>query len=587
MCFFEGFAHSNNYGTNLSRNRGGSHTKGGNQSRGGGSSRTRTTNENTTNTTGSSWNTSQNRTETETRGKTRGYQIGGGIAETFHKKPLLETHEINSYLRAIPDTDCDDPAYPGLMLVRIAGEDPFFVRRSNYDQDPYFERCFSEDPLHGFVPLSQQPLLGYQYTPDHIGELRIPEILRDDGGIPIVLDVRKLQRFEAGKRLCFVPDEAAFEEHGEIRPDIEVKATSRGRVLELTETARDEISEGRFLDLATAEDGVIMTIKTETAYSEEERRQFENSVFAKYIGEIHQREEEARRLEEELQARLAREAEERRLEAERQAALLAQQKAEQLQAIKKHVPKIAAVIVLCAIIGYWSPWSESTKQTHSVVRNYVTSNYKTNHELEYNNVLYGTHCYEDFCFSTVLGPKSPLDAIKSGADRALVYKKSDTRRISWRIFLGKTSGLTYVNSLSYSEERKEIALLINSHTPKDSFPSNELTVSNISQRGLPNPKNVRKDESILYVISDSGKIISQSLIRSFNPIGKVSHFTSYHSPQYCAYDANNDIFCEDKRLKDNSKFYVFKENAKGTGFFTYKIDSNNRDSYAFPSEQPN
>ena len=356
-----------------------------------------------------------------------------------------------------------------------------------------------------------------------------------------------------------------------------MKVTCRGRVLELTETVRDEISEGRFLDLATAEDGVIMTIKTETAYSEEERRQFENSVFARLIDNVHRRREER-------QAQLTLEAE---LEKERQAALLAQQKAEQLQAIKRHVPKIAAVIVLCAIIGYWSPWSESIKETHGVVRNYVTSNYKTNHELEYNNVLYGAHCYKDFCFSTVLGPKSPLDATKSGADRALVYKKTDTGRISWRIFLGKTSGLTYAKSLSYSEERREIALLINSHTPKDLFPSNELTISNISNRGLPNPKNVRKDESILYIISDSGKITSQSLIRSFDPIGKVSHFTSYHSPQYCAYDINNDIFCEDKRLKDNSKFYIFKENIKYTGFLISTIDPNNRDSYIFPSEQPN
>jgi hypothetical protein len=38
---------------------------------------------------------------------------------------------MNISLRNIPWEDRDHPAYPGLALVRVSGELPFFVRRSN------------------------------------------------------------------------------------------------------------------------------------------------------------------------------------------------------------------------------------------------------------------------------------------------------------------------------------------------------------------------------------------------------------------------------------------------------------------------
>lgn len=181
--FFEGLEHSNNYGTSLSSNRGGAHTKGGSKVKGGSRSEQFTDTQGTSETIGSSWNRSTTTTRTFTDSHTEGYQIGEGVAESFHKKPLLEAHEINSYLRPLSEEDLDHPAFPGLALVRIQGEEPFLVRRSNYDQDPYFERTFSVDPVHGYIPLSHQPMLGYQYTQEHLLEFSLPEQLVGAGYI--------------------------------------------------------------------------------------------------------------------------------------------------------------------------------------------------------------------------------------------------------------------------------------------------------------------------------------------------------------------------------------------------------------------
>ncbi|MEM6933589.1 MAG: type IV secretory system conjugative DNA transfer family protein, partial [Pseudomonadota bacterium] len=178
--FFEGLERSTNYGTSLNTNRGGSHTTSMGQVKGGGGGLTKTISENITRSKAQSKGTSRTQTTTTTRTDTM--QIGTGIAETFHKKPLLQPHEIAGYLRAIGDEERDHPAYPGLMLVRMADvEHPFFVRRSNHDQDPVFEGCFSRDPVHGLIPLSQQALLGYQYTLEHVWLLRTPAILIDEG----------------------------------------------------------------------------------------------------------------------------------------------------------------------------------------------------------------------------------------------------------------------------------------------------------------------------------------------------------------------------------------------------------------------
>ena len=226
--FFKGFADSHNFGTSFSNNTGSAHTSGGSNVKGGSRSEQFTDTRGTSQTIGSSWNRSTSTTQTFTQSQSDGYQIGQGIAESFHKKPLLEAHEINSYLGALEYEDRDHPAYPGLALVRIGREAPFFVRRSNYDQDPYFERCFSADPVHGFTPISQQPLLGYQYTPNHLFEIMVPDSLRSAGYQGKSL-VRRFKWVEKGEDVFTVKGH-----------DVAYKSPAKGRVVGLTEKWDDE-----------------------------------------------------------------------------------------------------------------------------------------------------------------------------------------------------------------------------------------------------------------------------------------------------------------------------------------------------------
>lgn len=201
--FWEGLEHSTNYGTTLSRNSGGSHSKGGGKSRG--ASRSKTTQRGTgssdtssqTDTTTKGLSLAQSRSEAETQSTTRTRTTGEthtfgsnesqtltegeSTAQSFHKKPLLEYHEIRKYLSKVPEDEHDHPAYPGLMLAMIGRDDPILLRRSNYDQDPFFEGLFSKHPKFPLLSYDKQPMLGYEFTSDHILTLELPKLLADHG----------------------------------------------------------------------------------------------------------------------------------------------------------------------------------------------------------------------------------------------------------------------------------------------------------------------------------------------------------------------------------------------------------------------
>ncbi|MEO1322552.1 MAG: type IV secretory system conjugative DNA transfer family protein [Pseudomonadota bacterium] len=199
--FWEGLEHSTNYGTTLSRNSGGSHSKGGGKSHG--ASRSKTTQRGTgssdtsskTDTTTTGLSVAKSRSEAETRSRTRTqttgethtyganesqtHTEGESSAQSFHKKPLLEYQEIRKYLSKVPENEHDHPAYPGLMLAIIGREDPVLLRRSNYDQDPFFEGLFSKHPKFPLLSYDEQPMLGYEFTPDHILTVTLPSVLRE------------------------------------------------------------------------------------------------------------------------------------------------------------------------------------------------------------------------------------------------------------------------------------------------------------------------------------------------------------------------------------------------------------------------
>ncbi|MEL6569218.1 MAG: type IV secretory system conjugative DNA transfer family protein [Pseudomonadota bacterium] len=225
--FFEGLEKSTSYGSSLNKSRGGSHNEGGAKARGGGGSvteqtgrnvtDTRTTNrtdtlgKSTTSTRSEAHQTS--RTITEATGKTHTYSENSSetltesvsIAEQFHKKPLLDYHEFRTYLGSIADSEHDHPAYPGLMLAIIGREAPVLLRKSNYDQDRYFERLFSPHPKFPYITYERQLLLGYELSEDDYIDIKMPHVMKREGYEQLSM-VSELEKCTPGTELLIVRD---------------------------------------------------------------------------------------------------------------------------------------------------------------------------------------------------------------------------------------------------------------------------------------------------------------------------------------------------------------------------------------------
>lgn len=149
--FFPGFERTTNYGSNHGHSSGGSHQRGWQHGKSGG--------ENWSSQTGTTYQTQHGTQRTESHGGSE----GGGTSQSVHKKPLLTYDEANLLIARIDNPD--HVAYPGLMLVRVAGQAPILVRRVYYDQDPLFVRRFDRHPDHPFVP----------YEPPQLVEIPEPE----------------------------------------------------------------------------------------------------------------------------------------------------------------------------------------------------------------------------------------------------------------------------------------------------------------------------------------------------------------------------------------------------------------------------
>ena len=217
--FWEGFEKSTNYGTTLNKSKGGSHNRGGANARGGGGSSTTQTSHGRTDgvsdtttqsrsssrSTSSSHSTGRTYTHTQTTGEshTEGtnesttHTTGQNVAESFHKKPLIEYHEIRKYLGRVPEDETDHPAYPGLVLAMIGKEEPVLLRRSNYDQDHFFNGLYSKHPKFPIYSEHQRPMLGYEFTPKNILDVKLPQLLVDNG-IKLRCLLRPYQAFKKG-----------------------------------------------------------------------------------------------------------------------------------------------------------------------------------------------------------------------------------------------------------------------------------------------------------------------------------------------------------------------------------------------------
>lgn len=201
----EGFSRGVNKGVSTTTGRGGSKTV------------SNTLNEN------EAWTNSL--TETDATGETAGI----GIAEQFFKKPLLSINEVDRYLATVKMRD--HQAYPGLALIKIPGELPFFLRKCYYDEDQEFIGCFTPNPDFTFVPIHQQKLLGCQYTEDHIFPLKLPALLVEEGYEANAL-VEESDWFNPGQPLFALK-----------RPDgmvLRLKSPLEGKVIELPDDEEKE-----------------------------------------------------------------------------------------------------------------------------------------------------------------------------------------------------------------------------------------------------------------------------------------------------------------------------------------------------------
>lgn len=140
-------------------------------------------------------------TNTETSGTT--HQISEGQSEQFFKRPLLTIDEGRIHLAA-RTAEPYHPHHPGLALVIEAGTPPYIVRKSFYDMDPLFERTFTPNKRHDFVPLIAQPMLEYMYTDEQHFGFRMPRDFQAKG-----YELRPLPELEPG---ALIQRGAAFAE---------------------------------------------------------------------------------------------------------------------------------------------------------------------------------------------------------------------------------------------------------------------------------------------------------------------------------------------------------------------------------------
>jgi type IV secretory pathway TraG/TraD family ATPase VirD4 len=82
------------------------------------------------------------------RSESLGDSTTSGWGEAVHKRPLLNPDEIGRFFARIDDRD--HPAYPGMVLAVVPGQDSVLARRVNYFEAPAFAGCF--DPHPNFPP---------------------------------------------------------------------------------------------------------------------------------------------------------------------------------------------------------------------------------------------------------------------------------------------------------------------------------------------------------------------------------------------------------------------------------------------------
>lgn len=107
--------------------------------------------------------TTRGESTSESHALTEAYQYGSN--ESLHKRYLITPDELGKMFGRINDRY--HPAYPGLALILVSGENPFPVQRANYFQDPLFYKLFNPHPEFDnapyeiLIPPPDEELLNY------------------------------------------------------------------------------------------------------------------------------------------------------------------------------------------------------------------------------------------------------------------------------------------------------------------------------------------------------------------------------------------------------------------------------------------
>ena len=250
-------------------------------------------------------------TITETFGTNESTTLTTGIQEGFHKRPLITVSEIHDYLQRVDLRE--HPAYPGFMIVSMAGawggEQPFLARKCYYDQDEIFEGCFTPhyNFKNNFLPKSQQRLVGGEYTPEHFVPVRIPvPVIEAAQAVSVELSKISDEWFNQGEPL-FEWTAPHYSENADRLKN--AKSTIRQETQDLSSSAPRCLSEmtidnrvglpvlgktraiapytGKVIDYALKEafqeSGDIMLLRMERPFSDEDREEFEKTVFGELI----------------------------------------------------------------------------------------------------------------------------------------------------------------------------------------------------------------------------------------------------------------------------------------------------------------
>jgi|GEM_PF-4168607 len=245
-----------------------------------------------------SW--AKSRSENWSRSKTRGRTI------SKQKRPLISMSETNRYLSGFKDKEREHPSYPGFLLIRMAREDAFMLRKCYYDQDPLFENCFT--PHYAYAkhhkPFSEQRLVGGQYTPDHFVPIRLPkDIMESDIDVKVALNFTTDQWFKKGDKLFHwtAPTVRANQKRFELatanvldddtlpqvsQNPVQLKSISIAERVGAAKTSKIGIKApfaGKVIDFALApafeQSGDILLLRMEKPFSQQDRVELESGIF--------------------------------------------------------------------------------------------------------------------------------------------------------------------------------------------------------------------------------------------------------------------------------------------------------------------